>query len=101
MFMYVLPQICIGRKHHKELQKEFLPHISRQSIYNALSYRNNSEIALKVRMKAKELLLREIKEIEKYEKVDLENSEDDSMKDQKKEEYKPNSNLIIPFLKDY
>jgi hypothetical protein len=57
-------QISLGRKHHKTLRQEFNGKMSRQTIYNALCYRSNTSNSIKVRKRAKELLLKEVELIE-------------------------------------
>ncbi|MCT4672709.1 MAG: hypothetical protein N4A37_05620 [Prolixibacteraceae bacterium] len=58
-------KISLGRKHHKVLREEFLPRISRQTIFNALTYRSNTPNSIAIRKKAKNLLLQEVELIEK------------------------------------
>lgn len=58
----VLPQINIARSHYKVLAVEF-PDYTRQTIYDALCYHNNSETARAIRKRAKELLEEEIQNI--------------------------------------
>ncbi|QZT38692.1 hypothetical protein K5X82_07280 [Halosquirtibacter xylanolyticus] len=62
-------QISLGRKHHKVLRNEFLPKMSRQTIFNALNYRSNTKNSREVRCRAKELLLNEISLIERTERL--------------------------------
>lgn len=57
-----MKQICLGQKHHKILKEEFA-NISRQTIYAALKYFNNSETAKAIRRRAKELLKEEFESI--------------------------------------
>ncbi|AEW85140.1 hypothetical protein B0A78_12140 [Flavobacterium columnare NBRC 100251 = ATCC 23463] len=57
--------INLGTKHHQVLRKEF-QEVSRQTIYSALRYFNNSETAQKIRNRAIELLEEEIKEYKDF-----------------------------------
>jgi uncharacterized protein (DUF433 family) len=57
-----MQRISLGQEHHKEIKKAF-PDVSRQTIYAALSYFNNSETAQAIRAKAKELLQAEIEKL--------------------------------------
>ena len=56
-----LPSINLGTKHHQILQDEF-KNVSRQTIYNALKYFNNSIIAKNIRNRALELLEIEVRD---------------------------------------
>lgn len=56
-----MKSINLARKHHEIINKEF-SHVSRQTIYASLKYFNNSEVALKIRQRALQLLEAEIKE---------------------------------------
>lgn len=59
-------QISIGEKHHKTIREEFSG-VSRQTIYAALRFFNNSELAKKIRKRATELLEQEAKEAKELE----------------------------------
>lgn len=61
-------QISIGEKHHKTIREEFAS-VSRQTIYAALRFFNNSETAVKIRKRATELLEQEAKEAKELEKL--------------------------------
>lgn len=52
-------QISIGDKHHRIIRKEFSS-VSRQTIYAALRYFNNSDTAKEIRKRALELLEEEV-----------------------------------------
>ena len=54
--------ISLGQDHHKKIREAF-PDTSRQTIYAALKYFNNSELAQQIRAKAKELLNEEASKI--------------------------------------
>ncbi len=54
-------RINVADKHFAIIQKEF--EVSRQSVYNALRYFTESELAEKIRARAKELLEQEAKEV--------------------------------------
>ncbi len=58
-----MKSINLSRKHHTILSEEF-PSVSRQTVYAALKYFNNSHTAKSIRKRAKELLLEEIAQIE-------------------------------------
>lgn len=57
-----MQRISIGQEHHKKLREAF-PEVSRQTIYAALRYFNNSETAQAIRAKAKELLEAELEKL--------------------------------------
>lgn len=64
----ILPQINIAKKHHESLRKEF-PNVSRQTIYDSLKYRNNSDLAKAIRTSAIKLLKQELSKIEENTKA--------------------------------
>jgi Fe2+ or Zn2+ uptake regulation protein len=63
-----MKSINLARTHHEIIQKEF-SQVSRQTIYAALRYFNNSEVAQKIRARALELLQEEIKNNEEVNNV--------------------------------
>lgn len=65
--------INISKAHHKILREEF-SQVSRQTIHAALKYFNNSEIAMNIRSRAKELLSKEIANINEIENKNKEES---------------------------
>jgi hypothetical protein len=61
----VRPSINISNSHRAQLYKEFP--VTRITINNALNYRFDSEIAKRIRQRAKELLKEEVIRVEAYE----------------------------------
>jgi Fe2+ or Zn2+ uptake regulation protein len=57
-----MKSINLAKKHHAVLREEF-PEVSRQTIYTALRYFNDSPTAKAIRKRAKELLFKEAKEV--------------------------------------
>jgi len=54
--------ISIGQEHRKKIREAF-PDVSRQTVYAALCYFNNSEKAQEIRKMAKDLLTEEAENI--------------------------------------
>lgn len=52
-------QISLAQKHHKTLREEFSD-VTRQTIHNALNDFTKSDLAKRIRARAKELLVEEI-----------------------------------------
>ncbi|MGY0425577.1 MAG: ATP-dependent Lon protease [Polaribacter sp.] len=57
-----MKSINLAKKHHAILRGEF-PQVSRQTIYTALKYFNDSPTAKAIRKRAKDLLVEEAKEV--------------------------------------
>lgn len=57
-----IKKILITAQQKNIIVKEF--NTTRQTVYCALKYYNNSELAKKIRMRAKELLIEEIEKID-------------------------------------
>ncbi|WP_086984877.1 hypothetical protein [Elizabethkingia miricola] len=65
-----MKQISIGEKHHRIIRNEFNS-VSRQTIYAALRYFNNSDTAKEIRKRALELLEEEVKQAKENEEIKI------------------------------
>lgn len=60
-----MPEIKLSAKHKQLIESQF--RTTGQNVRNALRYMNNSPLAVKIRKKAREMLLAEVADIESRE----------------------------------